>query len=385
MLLKIKQKYRKVYSKAVHGLMLLKDKHINRHVVVFESDDWGSVRVPSLDTLRRLEKKQVSLALPQSYDSFDTLASNDDLELLIDVLSSVKDVRGNPAIMTLNCCVANPDFERIKDSDYSAYYYEPFTETLNRYPHHDRSFDLWRTGMRTQVFRPQFHGREHLNPQKWLRFLQGGNKAARAGFEEKCYAVVTYYRGRRDTFLEAFKIESENEIAFVRQSIQEGLELFERLFGFRSKSMIAPCFTWDSYIEEEAFKNGVLFIQGGYIQGHSDWQRSLGNHITGHYLGEKNKLGQYYLVRNCSFEPSQKFSDSADSCMASISKAFNNHLPAIVSCHRLNFIGTLNPANRDNNLREFKRLLQKIVTIYPDVVFMSSDKLGELYHSIDNE
>ena len=367
-----------LYSKVVHGLMLLRNRQINRHVVVFESDDWGSVRMPSLEVKHRLEAKGVKLALPQSYDSIDTLASNDDLELLAETLLSVKGGDGRPAKITLNTCVANPDFEKIKASGYKKYYYEPFTETLKRYPHHDHAFDLWQEGIRKGVFQPQFHGREHLNPQKWLRYLQNGSKEVRVAFEEGCYSVAVINNGIKDTFLEAFKIESAEECDFVKKSIKEGLDMFEQLFGFRSESMIAPCYTWDDYIEEEAAANGVKFIQGGYIQSHSPWQRNLGNRITGHYNGEVNISGQYYLVRNCSFEPTQIASDNADSCMAGIDKAFRRGLPAVVSCHRLNFIGDLNPANRDNNLKEFGQLLKMITKHYPDVEFMSSDELGRL-------
>ena len=182
----LSQQYRKLYAKALHGMMLMKNQRMDGRVVVFESDDWGSVRMPSLGALNRLNKKGVLLALPQSYDSVDTLASNEDLEFLMEVLSSVKDKNGNPAKITLNTCVANPDFEKIKKSGYQEYFYEPFTETLKKYPHHDRSFDLWKEGIAHKVLQPQFHGREHLNPQKWLRYLRSSDKSALDAFDEGC-------------------------------------------------------------------------------------------------------------------------------------------------------------------------------------------------------
>ena len=111
----------------------------NRHIVVFESDDWGSIRMPSLEILRLLLDKKVAVNSPDTYDRIDTLASNEDLTRLIEVLSSVKDANGNPAILTMNCVTANPDFEKIKESGFQTYYYEKFTDTLKRYPHHDRS------------------------------------------------------------------------------------------------------------------------------------------------------------------------------------------------------------------------------------------------------
>jgi len=366
-------------SKVVHGLMMLRNHRTGRHIIVFESDDWGSIRMPSLDALSRLESKGVvSDSVGHKYDLVDTLASNDDLELLMDVLSSVKDSNGNPAKITLNCVMANPDFGKIQESDFQQYYYEPFTETLKKYPHHDRSFELWKEGIRNSVFQPQFHGREHLNVQKWMRYLQSGNRDFRTGFEESSFSMGTLEDDRLQFVLQAFDIQNPSESEFVRESITEGLQMFEQMFGFKSKTLIAPCYTLDSFIEDEAYKHGVIGIQGSYIQGHSRYERAKGNKITGHYFGEKNHNGQVYTVRNCNFEPSQS-SSNADSCMKEIKSAFMQRVPAVVSCHRLNFIGELNTYNRDNNLREFKRLLEIIVAQYPDVEFMSSDELITLY------
>ena len=121
-------------GKLMHGMMILKNHHINRHIVVFESDDWGSIRMPSLKILSYLQNKGIDICRPNDYDRVDTLASNTDLEYLIDTLSSVKDSQGNPAKITLNTCVANPDFVKIEKNGFTEYYYEPFTETLKKYP-----------------------------------------------------------------------------------------------------------------------------------------------------------------------------------------------------------------------------------------------------------
>lgn len=52
-------------------------------------------------------------------------------------------------------------------------------------------------------------------------------------------------------------------------------------------------------------------------------------------------------------------------------------LPAIVSCHRLNFIGDLEPSNRDKNLKDFQYLLKELTKTYPDIEFRSSDEVFE--------
>ena len=45
----------------------------NRHIVVIESDDWGSIRMPSLEVRNELISRGVSIA-SCIYDKIDTLA-----------------------------------------------------------------------------------------------------------------------------------------------------------------------------------------------------------------------------------------------------------------------------------------------------------------------
>lgn len=355
--------------------------HTKQHIVVFESDDWGSIRMPSLDAIYSLKKQGVRISNDYGYDTNDSLASNDDLELLMETLASVKDSKGNPARLTLNCCVANPDFQRIKDDGFQDYYYETFPETLKRYPHHDRSFELWKEGIRHKVFQPQFHGREHLNVPMWMGLLQAGVEPVKKSFEKGVFSMDVNVDGdSRKNVLHAFDVLNQSEYDFVCRSVKEGLDIFEQLFGFRSLSMIAPCYIWDKEIEKTALQGGVKYFQGGHVQISSTYAKTQGVKSKRHFTGCKNDDGQIYMIRTCTFEPTQSPIYSADNCMKEISMDFMMHKPAIVSCHRLNFVGELNPSNRDNNLREFKRLLQMIIKKYPDVEFMSSDELGSLIH-----
>lgn len=358
-------------SRTMGFLMERKSKKLERQIVVFESDDWGSIRMPSSEVYQRLRREKVSIGSPNSYDRFDTLASNEDLEHLIEVLSSVKDKRGNPAKMTMNYIMANPDFEKIKDSEFSQFYYETFIKTLQNYPHHDKSYELLKYGIATKVFQPQFHGREHLNVQKWLSHLRDGNTHVIRGFDNKMFSIKV----NGDRVLPAFGIDSESEQSFVVDSIKEGLKMFETVFGFKSKSLIAPCYTWDDYVEDVAFSEGVCYLQGGYQQTHSKFS---GIGPSFHYLGETNKNDQIYLTRNCSFEPSQIKAYNGSRCLKQITKQLKAGRPAIVSCHRLNFIGDLCLENRLENLRDFESMLKRLLVEFPDVEFMSSDELGDL-------
>lgn len=355
------------------------DHKIGRPIVIIESDDWGSIRMPSSKVLEELKSKGHRYFDDIGYDRYDTLASNTDLEVLIDALSSVKDSIGNTAKMTMNCVLANPDFDKIRQTDYHEYHYELFTETLKRYPHHDRSYDLWKEGIKQGVLHPQFHGREHLNPQMWLQLLQNGVPATVDSFRQQVISsIVDKSIDARTHSLAAYNIANENEYAFAKESVREGLILFEQLFGYRSTSMIAPNYTWDTAIEDVAAQCGVKYIQGSRNQRHSYYVMRNGGRTEVRHTGQKNGNGQIYLVRNCSFEPSETSRKNADYCMAQVEKAFRQGQAAIISSHRQNFIGELHPENRNNNIKQFKSLLTAIVKTYPNTMFMTSDEYGAL-------
>lgn len=56
------------------------------------------------------------------------------------------------------------------------------------------------------------------------------------------------------------------------------------------------------------------------------------------FLGQKNRLGQIYLTRNCFFEPSSMESpantDWVGSCLKEMEVAFLWHKPATISSHQ---------------------------------------------------
>jgi len=63
-----------------------------RKIVVIESDDWGSVYMPSREALEAL--KGMGIPLTSHYLNNDTLESNDDMKMLFDVLSRHTDGYG---------------------------------------------------------------------------------------------------------------------------------------------------------------------------------------------------------------------------------------------------------------------------------------------------
>jgi hypothetical protein len=360
-------------------LLNLPGWHTKRKLLVIESDDWGSIRMPSKDIYDRLINIGIRVD-KLSFNRFDSLASVDDLSSLFDVLTRFKDINGNHPIITANCVLTNPKFEEIKKSNFTEYHYELFTDTLKRYPSHDGSFKLWREGYELKLFHPQFHGREHINVLRWMEALKNDVSNIRMAFEMGMYDLSeSGVDISENSFMDSLSFRNEQEYAFVCESIRDGLNIFEKIFGYRSNSFIAPCYIWDSKLEPTLANCGIKYIQGGVFQ-KSPINGSIDKFKrTFHYTGQKNRLKQRYIVRNCFFDPSANAnSNIIEECLNRITAAFNLNKPAIISSHRVNYIGSIVPKNRHDNLLLLSTLLGRILLKHPEVEFKTSDQLGDL-------
>ena len=345
----------KIRSSVSHNLLNISGWRTRRKIVVFESDDWGSIRMPSMEVYSEFRNKGLNLT-QTDYNRLDSLESNDDLSMLFDVLRSYRDRNDRHPVFTANIVVGNPDFDRIRSSKFIEYYFEPVTETLKNYPGRDSVVTLWNKGNSEGIFHPQFHGREHVNVNRWMKALREGKPEIMLTFNHR-----TTFSGYEDyNFMEVLD------------------NLFESIMGYRSRSFIPPCYTWDSEIEKNLQLNGVRYIQGLIVQ--LVPTGSFGNYRRKyHFLGSTNAWNMVFLTRNCFFEPSLSESDHpVEDCLRRIEIAFRWNKPAVICTHRLNYIGSLDQENRRSNLNSLRFLIEKILSNWPDVEFMSSDQLGDL-------
>jgi hypothetical protein len=348
-----------------------------RKILIIESDDWGSIRMPSLEAFERLERLGLNLRSvdAERYNLNDALATSHDLESLFEVLSSVHDIKGNCAVFTPVSIVANPNFQKIYDSGFQEYFYEPFTETLKRYPGCEHSFERWKEGIEKRLFIPQMHGREHLNVTAWMKALQTGENNTIQAFNERIWGFVPVTYPEVD-YQAAFLLNDPNELVYQKSVIYEGLQLFRELFGYEAEYFVPPNGPFNNSLNKTLAENGIRFRCASKIQ-----NEPLGfgkKKKVVHYLGQKEKNGIRYITRNCFFEPSQKGKDWVDSCLNDIKIAFRWHKPAIISSHRVNYIGALNPVNRDTGLNQLSVLLKQISKNWPDVEFMTTPQFGKL-------
>lgn len=96
---------------------------------------------------------------------------------------------------------------------------------------------------------------------------------------------------------------------------------------------------------------------------------------------------QFYTVRNCLFEPALFDSiDNVSTCIRQIESAYRWGQPAIISSHRVNYMSRIDQNNREKHIELLDDLLTEILNRWPDVAFISSDQLANLYREKkDNE
>jgi hypothetical protein len=350
-----------------------------RKLIVIESDDWGSIRMPSINSFTNLTNAGIDLLSDEGsrFNKYDSLATSDDLLSLFDLLNSVKDSTGRPPVITPVSVVANPDFRKIEDSSFNEYFYEPFTETLAKYPGCKNSFELWKEGITHRLFVPQFHGREHLNVRVWLKALQARHMEISLAFRNNMWGLSTIDDPQIKVEVQAaFDFSDPGDLVYQKEVIKTGLDLFEKLFGYRAVFFVPPNGPFSSKLENTCANSGIIFISFAKIQkepvGYNKTRRRF------HWLGQKTGSGIVCLTRNCFFEPSQTGQDWVDSCLYDISNSFRWKKPAVISSHRVNYIGALHESNRSTGLRQLHLLLKNIIKKWPSSEFITSAELGNI-------
>lgn len=351
-----------------------------RKIVVFESDDWGAIRLPDISMINQYRKQNPNASDP--YLKYDSLASAEDLNNLFSILTAFTDKEGNHPIFTFNTVVANPDFIKIKENHFKEYFYEPFTATLKRYSSHSNAFSIWKEAMNEKLMTPQFHGREHINAPIWLNELRKGNKEFLQAFDLGTWSTTTNYINGINPQA-SLDWTGSRPTEYQESFIKEGLTLFEEIFGFKSITMIPNNYILDPHLHKLIKQNGIQIIQGMKYQklplGKNAEQKRK---MIRRHLGSENEEKLKYFIRNCQFEPSQKARhfDNISQCLNEISNAFFWNRPAIIDTHRLNFIGVYDQNNRDKNLLNLRILIKAILKKWPEVEFMDSAKLALIFN-----
>jgi hypothetical protein len=351
-----------------------------RKILVIESDDWGSVRIKDKLAYTALKNKGLNVDR-NHYDSFESIESNEDLESLFDLLLSFKDKSGRHPVFTPMCIMGNPDFEKIKESDYQYYFFQPLHETIKEFPNSNFILDLWKEGFEKDLFIPEIHGREHINVRRYIKILQFHDvkEGLRYALEHHSVGPSAYKGINYPNYLGALHPESKDEIPELNNHIIEAGKLFKSYMGYQPRVFIAPNAEEPKELESSLNQIGVKYLTRSkkriYPLGDGHFAKEW------NFIGQKTDFNQIFLNRNAFFEPvcfgqQEHITDWVDSCLREIEIAFCWKKPAVISSHRVNYVGSIKRENRDKGHNELKRLLTQVLKKWPDVEFMSSYELG---------
>ena len=351
----------------------------NRKIVVFSVDDYGNVRVNSKEARAKMD--EAGMKIYSRFDVLDTLETKQDLEQLYEVLSSVKDKNNRSAVFTPFALPCNIDFETMEAEDYKQFHFEMLPETYKKLAvqqpqAYEGAWDLWQLGIAKGYLKPQFHGREHLNMNIFNDKLRKRDPELLIALKNKSYTSISDDEYPTMSSTAAFDFWDVKENETLAPMVEEGLQLFEKIYGYKSNYCTPPVYNIHQSLFKILKENGIRFIDLGLVrkehQGFNQYRTSI------NYTGKTTKEGLSIMVRNVVFEPTEdRGIDWVDFTMKQIEIAFRWKRPAIISSHRVNFCGHIDPENRKKGLETLQRLLQEIVKKWPDVEFMAADEMAE--------
>lgn len=364
--------YISVKNKLANTIVNTLGARLDNKVVIFDSDDWGTIRTPNKKVKDSLAREKL-ISNYNHYDENDCLESEEDLSALFDVLYRFNDSKGNHPILTFNTVMSNPDFDKIRENYFLKYSAESFQDTYLRY-WNKNLIGLWNQGINNKLIFPQFHAAEHLNVSLWMEALQQGYSDVHKSFNHEYFGLsgVKTPSKYQNRYLAAYHNTSNEDLKEKLDILKNGLKQFESVFGHKSNSFIACNYVWNNDIEKVAYEMSVEIIKSQRAQLKPDINQGILKPVY-HFNGQLSNYNQTYLVRNVVFEPAMNSNiDWVSKCMKEIANAFFWKQPAVICTHRVNYIGTLNEKNRKQSLQLLDTLIRSILKKWSNVSFVHS-------------
>jgi hypothetical protein len=314
------------------------------------------------------------------FTNFDCLETVAELQDLAETLMKFRDCNGRYPIFTTLNILGNPDFEAIIQSGYNEYFWQHVNHTYLSYGTDSAQIaSTWKAAEDAGVLIPEFHGREHVNVPRWLRGLRAGFPVTRLSCNLHLTGIKPHHaKEEREDYQAAFDIDFPEDIPVINGLLAAGLTEFENYFGRKAKYFVPT----NGPVSKQAYpvlkQHGILYLNSSKIE-----REPMGNgryKKLYRYLGKRIKPDLTIITRNVFFEPSaaDRAGDWVNKTLGDIDIAFRFGKPAIISTHRVNFIGSIDPLNKQRGLSQLERLLKELLKRWPDVEFMSSTELGRI-------
>lgn len=370
----------KIYLKNIVGFST------TRKIVVFLVDDYGSVRLDSSNAREKIS--DAGIKLRSRFDKYDSLETKEDLEILFNTLASVKDINNRSAVLSAVSVPCNIDFEGVLKEIPKGYKLEILPDTFKKLETlqpdaYIGTWELWKEGISSRIFIPEFHGREHLNLKVFDEKLKASDQALLIPLRNRSLIGIPETGYSTINFNASFDFWDFKETQDFSGMISDGLNRFERVFSRRALHFTPPRASDHHCLYSTLEGSGVRFIDSPLIKrehnGFGRYSRVLS------YTGQQTEEGLFKIVRNVVFEPGEQGNiDWPGYALMQIEAAFRMRKPAVISSHRVNFSGHIDQDNRKKGIRALHELLGKLATRHPDVEFMSIAELGELINNKGN-
>lgn len=351
-----------------------------RRLIVFCVDDYGNVRLNSKLSKQSLLKS--GLNLKSRFDSFDAMETTEDLEVLFETLSSVKDSNNRPAVFTAFSMPSNLDFESIIQNNYEKCSYELLPETFKKLESlqpdaYKGIWSVWKNGIKANLIYPQFHGKEHFNHKVISELLSRKSPELISNIQNRSLAGINNHMYNTISWTAAFDFWDVDENKQLAIEIEQGIADFKTVFGISPVSFTPPATVVHNSLLPVLERKGIKVIDAKTIGKNHRGFGSYGYNynFTGKKTGENMRL----VVRNVMFEPTLKSNlNCVQAAIDQIEAAFRWGKPAVISSHRVNFAGLIDIHNRTTGIETLRLLLKTIVRRWPDAEFISTAELSKI-------
>lgn len=359
-------------QKIIDNLKNIPGWKTKRKMVVFAVDDYGNVRAT---------KKMAANTTGQSdnrFDRYDNLETREDLEMLYEVLASVQDKNGHAAIFTPYALSANMNFEAMEAENWESYIPELLPETYKKLSASDPkdyegTWAMWQEGIKSGLMVPQYHGREHFNLHLISQLLVQKEPKLMLSLKNRALCNIGKFPEYPVGWTAAFAFWATKEIPALKEIVSSGIKDFEKVYGYKSTCFTPPAQQFPEDLEPVLQTLDIRSIDKAFYR-----PKHIG---FGKYKKEFNRIGYnrktnlVEIVRNVVFEPTNSNIDHVAKAMLQIEMAFKWNKPAIISSHRVNFSGLIDPKNRKKGLADLKKLVKEITLRWPEVEFLGMDQL----------
>lgn len=351
----------------------------SRKIVVLCIDDYGNVRVDSKGARQRMSAE--GLRELSRFDSYDCLETTEDLEMLFDTLRSVKDLNGRHCVATPLVVPCNIDFERMQNEGYEVYFREELPVTFSKLSAtrsaYEGTWRLWQQGIENSLLLPEFHGREHFNVSVFHEMLRQKDRRLMISLRNRSLTGLGKWGSGKVKYTAAFGYWQKRETEEFFYILDSGVRAFESIFGWKPNMFTPPSYQFPSFMESLLPSLGLQSLDKPFIA-----KEHLGEgkyRTTVRIPGRRKNTGLIDIVRNVVFEPTETGTDRAvNLALTQIDKAFRWRKPAVISSHRVNFCGFIDPRNRKEGITALKILLSQVARRWPDIEFVSAGELTSL-------